>query len=126
MAQRFLKQSVAIAVVMALADTGSASAQPNLASGPFTQCLACHSANKGEAHMVGPNLFGIYGNRIASQQGFVYSKGLSAHKGNWTEAELHAFLQSPQTYAPATKMAFAGLEDPTLRQQVIDILRTLH
>ncbi|BAL24194.1 cytochrome c family protein [Azoarcus sp. KH32C] len=96
------------------------------ASGNFAQCLACHSIEKGAPHAVGPNLNGVFGKPIAGASGYVFSKSLRARGGSWTEESLHQWLESPQSYAPGTKMAFAGLKDPAARQEVIDVLKSLH
>ena len=111
---------VAVASSIPLTFAGS-----DLTSGPFVQCLACHSARTGEPHATGPNLFGVYGRHIASAEGFLYSRALKKHTGTWTEAELQTWLESPQTYAPGTTMAFSGIEDRAARQEVIEILKAL-
>lgn len=101
-------------------------AGPAIASGdPLVECRACHSVKRGEPPATGPNLFGVYGARIALRKGFVYSAALKRHNGTWNDEALNAWLESPQTYAPGTKMAFSGLQDPESRQRVIDALKKL-
>jgi cytochrome c len=119
-----LQRCVVILLAMTFVENINAQVAENR-SDPFVQCLACHSTKRGESHFVGPNLFGVYGARIASQKGFVYSKALTFHKSRWTDVELKAWLESPQTYAPGTKMAFGGIKDPELQQQVIDTMKSL-
>lgn len=85
----------------------------------------CHSIAKGAPNQTGPNLFGVAGRRIGSKKDFVYSRSLTAHQGLWTEAELDSFLESPQMYAPGTKMAFGGIKDKDVRAEVIEALRSL-
>lgn len=89
------------------------------------QCVACHPISKGAPHGVGPNLHGIFGKPIAKAPGYVFSKALRTHGGMWTEEALHQWLEGPQSYAPGTKMAYAGLKDPAARQEVIDALKGL-
>lgn len=112
------------AALVALAPYGLVlAAEP---AGPaFAQCAVCHSAEKGEAHGVGPNLFGVVDKEIASTPGFIFSRALKKRGGTWTEAELHRWLENPQTYAPGTKMAYGGLKTEAARQAVIDYLKTL-
>lgn len=92
-------------------------------SAAFVQCAVCHSLDPSGAHGVGPNLFGIFGQPMASAPGFVYSRALRKRAGTWTEAELHEWLEDPQAYAPGNKMAYAGMKDPSARQAAIDRLK---
>lgn len=94
-------------------------------SGSLAQCVACHPIDKGIPHAVGPNLNGVFGKPVAGVTGYVFSKALRARGGTWTEEALHQWLEAPQSYAPGTKMAFAGLKDPIARQEVIDALKRL-
>lgn len=89
-------------------------------------CAACHSFDKGGANKVGPNLWGIVGNKHAHAENFAYSdviKGM--HDKLWTEDELNHFLYAPKEYAKGTKMAFAGLKNDQDRANLIKWLETL-
>lgn len=101
-----------------------ATADPAKGEKVFGKCKACHNADKGGAAQVGPNLWNIVGNVHAHMEGFAYSAALSGmHDKKWTYEELNAFLTSPKTYAPGTKMTFAGLSKPEDRAAVIAWLR---
>ena len=90
----------------------------------FRRCAACHNAEPGAGHKMGPNLWGIAGAEKAAREGFRYSASLSALGGVWDDAALDAFLADPGGYAPATRMAFPGMADPALRAAAIAWLRT--
>lgn len=89
-------------------------------------CAACHSFDKGGANKVGPNLYGIVGAKHAHIDGFAYSNVLKGmHDKDWDYEELNHFLYNPRSYAPGTKMAFAGIKNDADRANLIAWLRTL-
>jgi len=90
----------------------------------FAQCRACHSVVRGQ-NRIGPSLAGIAGRRIASVPGFNYSAALKKRTGNWTDANLNAWLTRPAAWAPGTRMAFAGISDAKRRADMIAYLKTL-
>ena len=90
----------------------------------FASCAGCHQVNDGKTHGIGPDLAGVFGRRIAAADGYRYSDGMSKLTGNWTEAELDAFLSDPQSYAPGTLMVGQGIPDQSARSAIIDYLRT--
>jgi cytochrome c len=89
-------------------------------------CGTCHSFGKGEAAKVGPNLYGIVGNKHAHMAGFDYSDAMKAMGDKtWTFDELNEFLYAPRDHIPGTKMTFAGIKNDQDRANVIAWLRTL-
>lgn len=90
------------------------------------KCAACHSFEQGGANKVGPALWGIVNRPIAAHEGFSYSEALAAKKDQvWDYDHLSAFLANPKTYAPGTKMSFAGISKETELADVIAYLRSL-
>ena len=86
----------------------------------FKKCAACHSIDKGGANGIGPNLYGIVGDAHDHMPGYAYSEALLAMKGKpWTWDALSKWLASPKTYAPGTKMAFAGISKPEDRASLL-------
>jgi cytochrome c len=90
----------------------------------FLQCRSCHSIKAGEPHKIGPNLGGVAGAAAASKQGYAYSAALGAATFRWTDARLDAFLASPATAVPGTKMVLVGVKRPEDRVVLIDYLKT--
>jgi cytochrome c len=88
----------------------------------FKKCTACHNAEKGGPNALGPNLWGVLGAPIGQGRGFAFSEALSGKGGTWTWETLSEWLKSPKSFAPGTKMTFAGLADPQDRADVIMFL----
>lgn len=88
-------------------------------------CIACHSFNDGGRNGLGPNLYGVFGKQQASREGYQYSVALSTKKAIWNAEELNLWLIKPATYAPGTKMSYAGLVDDSKRADIIAYLNTL-
>jgi len=87
----------------------------------FRQCGACHIADRAD-NRAGPHLVGLLGRDIGAVDGFRYSDALLDLDGQWTPAELDAWLENPQAYAPGTRMGYRGVADPADREDVIKYL----
>ncbi|MBC7311536.1 MAG: cytochrome c family protein [Rhizobium sp.] len=95
----------------------------------FKKCVSCHTADKGGANKVGPNLFGIVERPVASHEGFGYSAPMTEFSQGgavtWTYDNLSHFLAAPKKFIPGTAMGFAGLKKEDERANLIAYLRTL-
>ena len=107
-----------VAALLAAADAGDGKKV-------FKKCKACHTADKGGAHRVGPNLWDVVGRAKAGAQGYRFSGVLAGLGGSWTFADLDAFLAKPRAFAPGTKMTFNGVRKAADRAAVIAYLRSL-
>lgn len=90
------------------------------------QCASCHTFNEGGPNRVGPNLFGIVGNKHAHAEGFNYSGAIRGMADRpWSYEELNAWIANPRTYAPGNRMSFAGIANPQQRADLIAYLRSI-
>ena len=102
-----------------------AKADPAKGANDTKPCQACHSFDKGGPAKVGPPLYGVVGRAVASVPGFAYSDVLKAAGGDWTYDKIFAFIKSPKTADPGTKMTFPGESDEHKRADILAYLQTL-
>jgi cytochrome c len=102
-----------------------AKASPEDGALQFRMCMACHTTEKDGPHKIGPNLWGIVGQRKAAFYQYNYSAGLKAKGGKWSYGDLAEYLHDPRQFAPGTSMAFAGIPDNTRLANLIAYLRIL-
>ncbi|MEO1292241.1 MAG: cytochrome c family protein [Pseudomonadota bacterium] len=103
---------ITMAALMAEADASSGEKV-------FRKCSACHNAEPGGANGVGPALHGIMGREIAADGGYSYSEALAGLDGVWDWEAMNGFLTKPRSWAPGTKMGFAGLSKPDQRADLM-------
>ena len=94
----------------------------------FAKCKACHSIKEDGKKKLGPNLWGIYGNDIASVEGMKYSKALKKYAeeaGTWQDENLDKWLENPKKMVRKTKMIFPGLKKADERANIIAYMKSM-
>ena len=88
-------------------------------------CGVCHTAEKGAANKIGPNLFGVVGRKSATAPAYMYSPAMMKAALTWDVPTLEVYLMGPQKKVPGTKMGFPGFSDPQDEADAIAYLVTL-
>jgi cytochrome c len=114
--------SLLASVILMIASAVHA-AEPNHGQALFQiNCASCHND---QAAALGPSLVGVVGRKAASAPGFRYSGPLRRSGLTWTPETLTAFVTSPQTVVPGTRMPFEGLEARADAEAIVAYLETL-
>jgi len=89
----------------------------------FNRCRSCHTITPDKMNMTGPHLYGLFGRKAATAEGYTYSDAMKAHDVTWDFDTLDTYLASPQTVVKGTKMSYPGVPDPKQRQDLIAYLK---
>lgn len=91
----------------------------------FKQCQACHTATEPK-NKVGPSLMGVVDRKVATFEGFKYSKAMADFGADgkvWSEELLEEYLPKPRDLVKGTTMTFAGLKKEDDIKNVIAYLK---
>src|SRR5260370_26036174 len=89
------------------------------------KCGACHTFEKGGPNRVGPNRYGIVGDKKGEGRGFNFSAAMKSKGGTWTDEDLNQFIANPKGFVPGTAMGFAGIPKYSQPPAVIPHLHPL-
>lgn len=89
----------------------------------FKKCAQCHNIVKNDSHKIGPNLWNVFNNKLASKEDYMYSKSFYEKQNLiWDVKTLNDYLYAPQRYIRGTKMSFYGLKDNNERADIISYI----
>ena len=116
-----MKWAALLAVALPVLALAQAQGDPDKGKVAFEQCAACHSL--GEAgDYDGPTLKGIIGRKAGSLDDYRYSAAMKRSGVTWDAGTLDQYIADPQAFIPGNRMAFAGIGDKALRDDLIAYL----
>jgi cytochrome c len=84
----------------------------------FNKCVICHAIGAGAKNKVGPELNGLDGRKSGTAEGYSYSDANKNSGITWNKEQFLDYIKDPKAMMPGTKMAFAGIKDPTEAQNL--------
>jgi cytochrome c len=109
-----------IGATAALAQSGDAARGERLFN---QQCKACHTVEKGGRNGIGPNLFGIFGQKAGAVDGFSFSEAMKTSGIVWDDKTMADYLKDPKGRVPSTKMVYAGLKQEAQVDDMVAYLK---
>ena len=98
----------------------------------FKKCGTCHTAAAGAKNKTGPNLWGIYGKKAGTVEGYKYSDWLKNSGIEWNDENLSAWVSKKKIKVEKfgkdvkkSKMIFAGLKKESKIADLIAYMKTL-
>ncbi|MDH3241130.1 MAG: hypothetical protein OEO83_10740 [Alphaproteobacteria bacterium] len=94
----------------------------------YAQCAGCHAHQQGAADSNGPNLYGVFGRRVGTAEGYAYSPQARRAGFDWNEERLRALIKDPKGYKKYLRKAFHAWKPAavkTLEGEVIPFLRQI-
>ena len=88
------------------------------------KCSICHTLTPDSARRAGPTLYGVFGRRAGTVDGYTYSAILDGSDIVWDENTINRLFDiGPDHYIPGSKMPMQRINNPQDRADLVDFLR---
>jgi len=88
------------------------------------KCSICHTLTRNGGNRAGPTLYGIFGRRAGSVNGYVYSPALAKSGIVWSAKTItRLFTEGPEHYIPGTKMPLQKMKSAGERAALLSYLK---
>jgi len=88
------------------------------------KCSICHTLDPDDGNKAGPTLYGVFGRKVGTLKGYVYSEALRKADFIWTEKTIgDLFDHGPQHLLPGTKMPLQQMTNVDERNALIAYLK---
>jgi len=92
----------------------------------FRKCVACHTVTADGGNRAGPTLYGVFGRRAGTIDGYNYSNALRHSGLVWTEETIdRLFALGPDEYTPGSKMPLQRMPSAEDREDLIAYLKAV-
>jgi cytochrome c len=109
-------------VLLALAASPAAAADPDHGKALYQTCAACHTERP---DALGPSLKGVVGRKSAALEDFRYSNPMKRANLVWDENNLREYIRDPQAKVKGNRMPYGGLTDGKDVDDIIAYLKIL-
>jgi cytochrome c len=92
----------------------------------FKACVACHTLSPDDGNRAGPTLHGLFGRRIGTASGYVYSPALPKLDIVWTKETVSRLFEiGPNAYTPGTKMPEQTIASEEDRKALVNFIEAM-
>ena len=92
----------------------------------FRKCVACHTVTADGGNRAGPTLYGVFGRRAGTIDGYNYSEALRHSDLVWTEETIdRLFALGPDAFTPGSKMPLQRMPSDQDREDLIAYLKSI-